>query len=174
MARKKVKVDMIPIYSIEEANEALRLIAESQRFIAEKTGDMNERIDAIKKETAEVIESRSQEITRRELGLQAFAETRKETMFDKARSKTLTFGVIGFRKSTQLKTLSKVTWKKVLEALKRRKDKAGIRIKEEVDKDELHKWSEPQLEKVGVYKKSEDVFYYEIDEEEIKAHAGNE
>jgi len=48
-----------------------------------------------------------------------------------------------------------------------------VRVKHEVDKDELHKWDDRQLGKIGVYKKHEDTFYYEIDEEEIKAHAGN-
>jgi len=173
MARKKVKVESIPVHNLREANDALSLIAQHQRFIDEKTNEMNERIDAIKEETATAVQTRQEEIARREAGLQAFAEANKKDLFGQARSKDLIYGVIGFRKSTVLKTLSKVTWKQVLETLLRRKDRTGVRVKHEVDKDELHKWDDRQLGKIGVYKKHEDTFYYEIDEEEIKAHAGN-
>lgn len=167
MARKKIQADMVAVNSLDGADRSLAEIAEYQRQIDQQTAKMNEQIDALKAEYAEALEPVRKYISRLEAGLTAYAESNKDTLFSRARSLDLTYGRIGYRKSTTLKTLSKVTWKDVLAALKRRKDKRGIRVKEEVDKDELHTWDDAQLEKVGVERKIEDGFFYEIEEVDI-------
>lgn len=49
----------------------------------------------------------------------------------------MTFGTIGYRLSTKLKTLPKWTFERVLESLKAGNKTEYIRIKEEVDKERL-------------------------------------
>jgi len=167
MARKRVQAGLIPVSSLEEADKHLAEIAAHQRLIDQQTAQMNERIDAIKAEYSEALEPSRQYIARLEAGLTAYAESNKTTLFGRARSLALTYGTIGYRRSTVLKTLSKVTWKDVLAALKRRKDKTGLRVKEEVDKDELHTWQDAQLEKLGVQRVVQDNFFYQVSEQEV-------
>lgn len=165
MARKKVRVDLVPVSSPDQADRHLAEIAEHQRIIDRQTVQLNEQIDRLKAEYAEALQPSRDYIARLEAGLNAWAETNKDALFGKARSLELDYGRLGYRKSTTLKTLPKVTWKAVLEALKRRKDKDGLRVKEEVDKEALREWEDGRLAKLGVERVTEDHFFYEVKEE---------
>lgn len=169
MARKKIKIQIKSVNDLADAGNALEFIAAYEREIEHAQTLANAAIDRIKKRAAETMKPFADSIEAWEGGLAQYAEREKNTLFSKKkRSREFTHGTIGFRKSTPLKTLKGWTWGKVLDALLRKKEKAGVRVNYSVDKDALHKWNDKCLEAVGVFKKPKDEFFYEIKKEELK------
>ena len=102
-----------------------------------------------------------------EAGLIAYSQFNKLELFRVKRSVELDYGRIGFRKSTELKPKSKITWEMVLQRLKDLAFIEAVRTKESVDKEELQKWPDERLDMVGVRRITKDQFWYETDEEKI-------
>jgi phage host-nuclease inhibitor protein Gam len=167
MARKKA-TNYFPINTIQEADDALKEIAGLKREIELIEADMNEKIDQAKAEAeAQSAEPRSR-LTMLEHGLQLFSAEKKSDLFDKKRTLELNFGRMGFRKSNELKTKKKVTWAKVLGALKEKGLLEAIRKKESVDKEILRQWSPEKLSEIGVEIQNKDTWWYEVDHQEIE------
>ncbi len=176
MARTKPKV--VALADLKEADAALAELAGIKRDLAALEHVMNEAIDNIKAEA----KAQSTPLTARlkdlEVALANFSTARKDDLFPKKKSLDLTFGMLGFRQSSKLKTLAKWTWKLVLERLQELADSPdggayleAIRIKPEVDKEALRDWPEERLAAVGVHKVAEDEFFYELKAENIKENA---
>lgn len=163
MAKKKaLNMEFIP--DITRAAAALKELCGISRRLDGIKAEMNKKIDAAK----------SEELLKRmealEAGIQAFALVRKEELFaGKKKSVETAFGSFGFRLNPpSLSLLKKWTWGRVLETLKDRGIVTCIRIKEEVDKEALEKLPEAGLEKLGVERTQEEVFFVKITDEEIR------
>lgn len=173
MARTKPKVAVLA--DVKDVDAALAELAGIQRDVAALECVMNDSIDRIKAEA----KAQSEPLLNRKKGLEAalanFATARKDDLFPKKKSLEMTFGVLGFRQSTKLKTMVKWTWKIVLERLQELAEgdagkpfRNALRTKVEVDKEAMRDWPEERLATVGVLKVAEDEFYYELKGESIK------
>ena len=162
---KPVPASLPVIQTLEDADATLARIAAHKRQIALVELGAAEGIEAVKLRAAEESEPARQEIAVLEQSLIRWADYNKPDLFARKKSLELTFGVIGFRASTKLKTLSKWTWERVLGALKDAGLATCVRIKEEVDKDALKGLAPEKLAEVGVKAVQEDAFYYELDDQ---------
>ncbi len=164
MARSKPS-NLHPVRSIEEANDAIREIGELKRVVADIENRMNDDIAAIKSGAAEDAAPHRTRLEALENGVYAFAELKKNDLFDdKRRSVKLDFGIIGYRRSHEISTGKGFTWRAVLAKLKELAFAEAIRIKEEPDKEIMKSWPVERLNLVGCEKKEKDTFWYEIDE----------
>jgi len=170
MARSKPN-SIKPIADLGQANEALAEIAGIKRQIAAIEADMNAAIDQVKAQSEAQAAPLQARITVIEGGLQAFAEYNKKTLFADKRSRDLDYGVIGYRKSSQIKPKVKHTWEMVLGLLKDMKFGSAIRTKEEVNKEELATWPTERLDLVGARRVDKDAFWYETSQEKITEKA---
>ena len=169
MARVKPQ-NLQPIRSKEEANDAIKEIGEVKRIIVEIENKMNDDIAILKAEAATEAASYRSRLEALENGVYAFADIKKEELFtDKQRSLKLDFGVIGYRRSSEIGLKKGFTWKTVLAKLKELAFKDAIRIKEEPDKDIMKSWPKERLALVGCENKEKDTFWYEVDEVRLAA-----
>ncbi|MDO5562790.1 MAG: host-nuclease inhibitor Gam family protein [Synergistaceae bacterium] len=162
MARIKPQ-NIQPIRNIEEANDALREIGELKRITTDIENRLNDDIAALKANAAEEAAPHNTRCAALENGLLAFAEIKKDEIFDGKRSLKLDYGELGYRKSTELATAKGSTWKTVLGRLKELAFTEAIRTKEEPDKDVMSQWPDERLELVGVQRKEKDTFWFELD-----------
>jgi len=147
MSRKKVETT-VKINSWEEANEALRMIAEKQSRIDKLVAAHNEREAAYRSVLDEKCEPQRLIINQIAQGLEKFCTDRRDD-FGKKQSKKLTNGTVSFRKGTpKSKLLSGFKWDKVVDLVKSSLFKEShIRTKEEVDKEQfINDWSAKQTE----------------------------
>ena len=172
MPTKKVKpVLIIPsIVCSEEADAALARIAARKREMSLLELGLKEDVDRLKKECATQCEPIKQDIMEQEQALIRYAESRKAELFTKKKSVDGMFGTYGFRASSILKTIKKVTWDNVLGLLDERGMQDCIRIKREVDKEALRQLQPEVLADLGCKIIQEDVFYYELKETELPRH----
>ncbi|MCG8642488.1 MAG: host-nuclease inhibitor Gam family protein [Desulfobacterales bacterium] len=166
MPRRK-PMNVYPVKTLEEANDVMEKLAALKRLIDAEEMVMNDEIDAIKARTMAAVSERQKELESYENGLQAFSEQNKSRLFKTSRSIDLNFGQMGFRRATRLATLSKTTWKRVVELLGENGFRSAVRIKRSANKDVLSEWPDEKLERVGVRRKQTDTFWYEIKEERL-------
>lgn len=161
MARKRV-IEPPSIKSWEDANEALRQIAEATIALADIEGEMNKQILGAKKAAEEQSKPFKDGVAKLERELKDFVtENRSDT--GKAKSKTLTFGEVSFRLSTAISLpRAKEKLEEIVRKLKARQMMDCIVVKEEVSKDALKKYGEDVVTAVGATWKQSDVFGYEL------------
>ena len=169
MARCKPQSYLVA--DLAQADAALARLCEIKREMDLIDFDLNERIDLAKAEAAALAAPLMAERTMIQTALESFAVLKKDELTAKARSVDLAFGVIGFRRSKEVKPVGKSTWKAILAAIKRLGMKAGVRTKEEVDRQELLTWSAVDLEAVGAKVVEKDLFYLELKEEKVAEKA---
>ena len=167
MARKKL--NMITLHSWQECDEALRTIGEHTRDIAAIEGVMNEQIANAKTIAADKAAPLKEQIAELELALRDYAMTHRDDM-DGRKSKQLTFGTVGFRRSTRIALPSA---KEKLAAIVARLKSKGmtdciVQPDARVDKDALKKYSAEQIAEVGATLTVEDVFGYDVNAERLK------
>jgi len=167
MARKK-PLNVYPVKTHEDANEALKKLATLQRTVASEELKMNEQIDGIKAKAAIKAAADQEKIKSLENGLQAFCEFNKESLFTKKRSLDLNFGIIGFRKNSKLAPKPKTTWARIVELMEKKGFKSGIRVKKSANKDAMKDWSDEKLAKVDARRVKSDEFWYETKEVAIE------
>lgn len=159
----RIRIEGTKLHSWQEVDQALREIGEAQFEIERIEADLNGRIDKLKAEATKKISPIAQRKALKELAIQQFTIENREAM--EAKTKILTFGQVGFRRSTKLIV------RKTQEVIRRLRDlglKDCIRVKESVDREALKQKGDAILEAVGVIKKTEDVFWYEVDREKIE------
>ncbi len=154
---KRTRIESPHLKSWAEVNDALRGIAEAQNEIAIVESGMNMQIDAIKEVYEAKIKEYKEEIRRQELLIKEYTSDRRDEL--NGRSKDLTFGKVGFRKSTRL-VLPKVL-DRVICSLRKNGMEACITVKETVNKDVLKTYPEEDILRVGGSLKVEDTFWYE-------------
>ena len=162
MARKKL--NMIPLHRWPECDEALRTIGEHQRDIAALESVMNEQIANAKTIAADRAAPLKAQVAELELALRDYAQTHRDDM-DGRKSKLLTFGSVGFRRSTRISLPSAKEKVAAIVARLRAKDMADCVVQPEprVDKDALKKYGAEQIAEVGATLIVEDVFGYDVD-----------
>ncbi|MFH2100217.1 MAG: host-nuclease inhibitor Gam family protein [Pseudomonadota bacterium] len=172
MARTKPKALIVPVASLSQADAALAEIASLKRKLGAITARMNDDIDRRKAEAQVEAASEEMRLASLEGGIKAFAEARKDELFTSKRSVELTFGTIGFRRSKEVKPKAKHTWAMILEKIKEFDFTAAVRVKEDVNREELRGWPEERLDLVGARRAEKDEFGYELNEQAVKEVAG--
>lgn len=161
---KRVRMEGSELKNWEDVNGALRLIAEAQNEIAMVEAGMNVQIDTIKLTYEEKIQEYKKQIKQQELLIKEFTTDKKEQL--DGRTKDLTFGKVGFRKSTKLQLPKALD--KVIAALRKKGMEDCISVKETVNKDILRQYDEQQILDVGGSLKVEDAFWYETKQVDLK------
>jgi len=166
------------VADLAAADAALARLAEIRRTVDAENLRLNEAIDKMKAHAVEVTAAPLAEAAALEAALASFVATKKDDLFAKTRSQTLTYGTLGFRRSSEVKPKSRQTLAGILEKVKAlatgEKDDpftAAIRVKEELNRDVMRAWPPERLESVGAQLKDKDTFYYELKTEEIKEAA---
>ncbi len=168
----RTKPQPLIIGDLNQADEALRQLAEIAREKAQIESGMNAQIDQVKATAKAQTEPLEASRKRLEDALGVFGIQKKAELFpDRKRSQELTFGVIGFRKATSLRLLAKKTWVLVLQRAQDLGFTDAIRTKLEVDKEILRTWPDERLESVGVKRETTDEFFVELKQEEIAVKA---
>lgn len=160
---KRVKPEnIVHVRDLQQANVVLGEMAQLKRNIDIIEADMNESIDRIKRAADAFSAPRRTRLEALANGLLAFAEFNKETLFGKRRGLELSFGMLGFRRSSEIKPHGRGTWAQVLDKIKELGIGEAIRIREDVNRETLRGWPEERLELLGVQRMDKDVFWYEL------------
>ena len=131
MARKRV-VEPSGVKTWEDANDALRQIAEAQLAVQDIEGEMNKQILGAKKAAEEQSKPHKDRIAKLERELKDFVTEHRADM-GKAKSKILTFGEVGFRLSTSVSLpRAKEKIEEIIRRLKNRQMMDCIVVKEDV------------------------------------------
>lgn len=160
MARIKPKATKVK--TLDEVNTALADIVKCEIRLAEIDNKASTKIGELKERAAKEGEQYRKKIQSIGEGINLFADFHKDEIFLKKRSVELSYGTIGFRKSTKVKTK-----KTTLELLKKLFPKVGIITKESIDKNVLGEWEDEKLAQVDAAKAQEDNFFYETDKDEV-------
>jgi len=165
MVRKRI--EGTALNSFDEVDVCLKEIGQVDRELGLIEAWQNEQIDLIKAQAKEQIKPLAGKKTGLEMAIKEYC-TANRVEFDKLQTKALTFGEVGFRKST------KIAIKSIANTLQLLKDFAltgCIRIKEEPDKEAMKNLTDEQLADVGAAKKIESVFGYTVNIEKIQEAA---
>lgn len=161
MARKRV-IEEPTLKSWEDVNDALRQIAEAQIALGDIESDMQKQIIGAQKVAEEQSKPIKDAQARLEREIKAFVTEHRDEM-GKAKSKTLTFGEVGFRISTSISLpRAKEKLEEIIRKLKARQMTDCIVVKEEVSKEALKKYGEDTVNAVGATWKQKDVFGYDL------------
>jgi len=166
---KKVLPEPV-IRSWEEADAALRAIGELDIEIEKKERLANLKINDIKEKLVAETNGQLAWKSRLEKDLEEFLERYQGELGGQVKSRKLNFGMLGFRLSPpKLKPVAKMTWAKVVEKLKSLGRERFLRYPDpEVDKEALKLAGVETLKEVGVRSCSEDLFWYEVDRQQIE------
>lgn len=168
MSRKK-PAPAVLFKNLEEVDTTLAEIADIERSLGRVEHQMNKHIDRVKADAEKIADPLRRRLATLENALTVYGETRKPELFGKRRSIELAFGTIGFRQSSELKPLSKLTWTDVLFRLQNKGTLGYIRIKKEVNKEALDEIKDGTvLADYGVRRVEKDTFWYETKKEEVK------
>lgn len=171
MARNRV-IEPPSIRTWEDANDALRQIAEAQLALVDIEGEMNKQILGAKKAAEEQGKQHKDRVAKLERELKDFVTEHRADM-GKTKTKTLTFREVGFRLSTSVSLpRAKEKVEEIIRKLKARSMTDCIIVKEDVSKENLKKYGEDTVNAVGATWKQSDVFGYELNLaklEQIKA-----
>lgn len=161
MARKRL-VDAPALHSWDDVNAALREIAEKQIAIGDIEAEMNRQIIGAKKIAEQASKPHNDRIAKLEHDIKEFVTDHRAEL-GKLKSKTLTFGEVGFRLSTMV-SLPKAKEKlaEIIRRLKARQMTDCIIVEEKVSKDNLKKYGEDTVNAVGATWKQKDTFGYEV------------
>jgi phage host-nuclease inhibitor protein Gam len=162
-AKRKSASDGIVVTSEDEADAALADIAAKRREVERIEGQLNDRVDELKADAEVEAGPLRVQIKAREDALKLWARHNTEALKGK-KTLVLRFGRLGFRQSTGL-AVQKTTWEQVLGKLLVLGQ--AVRTKQEVDKDELGKWSAERLAPLGVRHQTKHQFWYELDEQRL-------
>ena len=99
--------------------------------------------------------------------LAPYAEYHKDELFLEKRSVGLTFGKLSFHHSTRISIKGRPEEKSTLFLLKKLFKGKAIRLKEEVNKDELKDWPTEKLTQINAKREERDNFGYEIDRQAV-------
>lgn len=168
MAKRTKPVLNVPtITNLEEADAMLARITARKRELTLIDLGLKEDVDRLKTQAAAQCEPVKEDIGNMEQAITRFCMVNREEMFTKKKSVDLTFGTIGFRSSSTLKTMKKITWDMVLGMLESANRTGCIRLKKEVDKEAMRKLPLDELSKFGCKLEQEDAFFYETNETDV-------
>ena len=152
--------------TFDDVDNSLKRIADLNVRINNITDAMNQKINSIQETYHNSLDPLQAEKIGIERDMQLYCEEQKETEFAEKRSKELIYGMVSFRKTpAALKTLKGFTWEAVKSLLMKSKKYAEyLKEKVEINKESIMNniEKESELAKIGCYKESKDIFYYEI------------
>lgn len=157
---KTTKPDPLPIDDWQHADDFLRQIGDIDLEIANAQAQAKEVIDATNKELADTIKPMQGKIKHLTESLQAFAVNYKDE-FKKVRSRTLNFGVLGWRRSTSIRIKKDQTLELIKKLFSRARAKALITVKESPDKNALAKLKDEDLAGIEARRVVKDEFFVE-------------
>jgi phage host-nuclease inhibitor protein Gam len=169
MARSKPAP--IIVAETPQAEGALAEIAAINRKVAALEADMNAAIDAAKATASQAsapLLARRKEL---ENAVASWAILNKGELFKGRKSLDLGFGTVGFRVTTKISQLAKITKEMTLAKLAEYGLRDGIRVKQEIDKEVMRDWPDERLELVGLRRRTSDEFYIEIHQEGVERAA---
>ena len=167
MANTRLKPTPCIIENRGQCEGALAEMAALDRKLVEVESDMQEIIDAAKSKASQLatpLHTRRKELAN---AVAVYAKLNRTELFNKAKSLDMGFGVIGFRASTRIIQIRGVTPAMTLEKLHQFNFDDGIRIKEEINKDNALGWPDARLELVGLKRQQTDTFFIEIKKEDV-------
>lgn len=169
MAGKRIKPKAtVAIQNLDDADRALAEIGDLQRRIEEIETNMNDAIDRHKDEAANLAAPLRERHKVLSEGLAVFGELQKNNIFAVKRSINLVFGVLGFRKSAEIKAAAGKKLADVLEALKTHRFLEAIKVTEKVNKDAMRGWTDDRLGLVHAVREEKDTFWFEVKEEGVQ------
>jgi phage host-nuclease inhibitor protein Gam len=127
--------------------------------------ELNKSIDSLKEEADRAASPLLAQKEKLEIDIEQFTESKKAEFKD-VKSKKFLYGTVGYRKASSLITRNV---KAIIEALKQHRMIDCINTTEKINKEELEKYDDEALKKVGAKRKVVDKFYYELNEERIEA-----
>jgi phage host-nuclease inhibitor protein Gam len=163
MAARK-RIEGTALQSWDDVDATLAEIGRADRELKLIEGAANEKIEEVRaamKVSAQPVLDRKAAL---ELAVKEYCDANRPE-FAKVKTKTLTFGEVGYRTST------KIMIKRVAETLQALKDLAFtscIRTKEEPDKEAMKALTDEQLAEIGAARKVENVFGYTINQEKLQ------
>lgn len=168
-SKRKKPQNLYPVKDLVEANAVLAEIGALKRKISSINDSLSDDIDRLKADAEAKAAPVATRLASLENGLLAFAEYNKGEVFGTKRSLELTFGVLGYRRSSEIAPQTKITLAMILGRLEELGLSDAIRITKQVNKEEMRTWPDERLELVGARRVEKDTFWYEIKDEEIKA-----
>lgn len=173
MARKRV-IEASSLKTWEDVNDALRQIAEATIAIGDIESDMQKQIVGAQKIAEEQSKPRKDKIARLEREIKDFTVEHRDEM-GKTKTKTLTFGEVGFRLSTSISLpRAKEKVEEIIRKLKARQMTDCIVVEEKVSKEALKKYGEDTVNAVGATWKQRDEFGYDLNLAKLEqVKAGN-
>ena len=161
MARKRV-IEAPSLKSWEDVNDTLRKIAEARIAIGDIESDMQKQVIGAQKVAEEQSKPYRDSIARMEHDLKAFVTEHRDEL-GKGKSRTLTFGEVGFRLSTSVSLpKAKEKLEEILRRLKSRQMTDCIVVEEKISKEALKKYGEDTVNAVGATWKQKDIFGYDV------------
>jgi phage host-nuclease inhibitor protein Gam len=159
---KRIKSDKqtLPVRDWTQADDFLRQIGDIQLKIKKHEIKANETINAARAELTKTTGPLVEKIIVLTDSLESFAANHTDD-FGKAQSRKLTFGQLGWRKSTVV--LIKKTTLGLLHKVFKGNAPAFLRFKEDVDKEALQSLTDEQLASVDARRKNKEPFFVEPD-----------
>lgn len=148
--------------TLDDVNLAMRDIGLWQKELEAIDNEANKKIAEVKTKASRDGEELRERISGTVAKIQAFAEYNKDEYFADRKSVELSFGSMGWRKSTSI-SVKKTT----LELLRKLKMVACIRVKEEPDKEAMAALDDETLASVDAVRKVKNDFFVEAKTEEI-------
>lgn len=167
MSRKKPQ-NLYPVKDLTEANTVLAEIGALKRQIEQINAGLADDVDRLKADAEAKTAPLAARMSCLENGLLAFAEYNKDELFAGRRSRELTFGTLGYRRSSEIAAQPKHTMAMVLGKLEELGFEEAIRINKSVNKDTMRTWPDERLELVGARRVEKDSFWYELKEVEVE------
>ena len=162
------KQQTIVIQTRDEADAALREIANLERQATYLQTRLNEKIAALKLKFVEDCGTLQKTLKRWLKALEKWATKNKEKEFpEESKTLELNFGKIYF-KWTPYRIEFDVEENTVIERLRARKMDSCIRVVTEVNKEALENSPDEVLKAVGARRERDDKFHHEVKSEEVK------
>lgn len=161
------RIETTPLQSWEDVDLHLLEIRENEIAIESIKADLDLAVSNLKLEAADRIKKYADRIGTLEIEIKEFVEANRSDI--KGKTKELTFGKTGFRASGKI-IIRNI--KNTIAMLKNLGLDECIKIKENVNKENLKSQSDDILAKVGASRSKKDVFWYETKREKLQEAAG--
>ncbi len=155
------------IENVAGAEAVLLKIGLLQRLRDKTIADLNAEIEKLKANASNVVKPLDHNIDERTKELTAWATANRQQLFGELQSIPITYGRVGFRKSTRISPLPKCKVADILAALKGVNAYSAIRVTEAIDRDALRAWSDSDLYDINARRINKEVFYVKVDEAEV-------
>ena len=161
----RIKIEGPTLKSWDEVNEHLKEQGLIELAVQEIESKMNLEINGIKEKAedqAKPLKERAKVIARE---VKEYSDYHRDEI--KGKEKVLTFGKVGYRKSTKI-TVPRKNTASIIKALFTKGLEACVRTVQEVNKDALRALSDDVIAEIGCTRKVEDVFFLEVDHGKIQ------